>query len=136
MIVLVVIVVVILVLGVISFLLIPASPTIDVTTINFSSADNICGLDGATGDGFNVSSGQSIQLVYNMTGNLTGQNATTGQNITSACTIHTLTTSTPGFSITAANVPLAIPANFTELLSFNVNTPSSSYTGPLTLVLT
>jgi hypothetical protein len=123
------IVAVILILGVI-FLFLAPSPNVIVTGINFSSPDDACGLNGATDYGFNASSGTSMQFTYQLSGN----NTTDGG--TSACTINSLTTSTPGFSISGANVPLAIPANSTQLLSFSVNMPSSSYTGILTFVLT
>lgn len=126
----VVIVVVVLILGVISYLSLGPSPDVLVTGINFSSPDNTCGLDGATDYGFNASSGTSMEFTYEISGN----NTTSGGS--AACTIHSVSTTTAGFSISGANVPLSIPVNSSQLLSFSVNMPGSSYTGILTLVIT
>ena len=101
------------------------APQVEVTGINFASPDNACGLDGATDDGFNATPGDSFQLTYSIP-----------NNSSALCTISAVTTSTPGFSISGANVPLAIPANGSQLLSFSVNLPNSAYVGILTLVIT
>jgi hypothetical protein len=126
----VLVVVLVLVVGVVAFFLLPSPPNVEVTGINFSSPDNACGLDGATDTGFNLSTSQSIQFTYEIAGN----NTTAGG--TAACTINSVSTPTPGFSVTGANVPLSIPANSTQLLSYSVNTPGSAYTGVLTIVIT
>lgn len=126
----VLIVVVILVLGAISYFAAPSSSPIVITGVNIYSPDDVCGLDGATADGFNASTSSSVELTYGISGN-----NTTGGG-TAACTIHSVNTTTPGFSVTGANVPLVIPANATPNLSFTVNTPGSPYTGVLTLVMT
>jgi hypothetical protein len=125
--------VVILVLGVVSFLAIPPAPPVNVivTGINFDSPDNACGLAGATDYGFNASTNQSLPFTYQISG---ANNTTSGG--TMACTISGITTSTSGFTITGANVPLSIPANASQLLSFEVNTPALPYTGVLTFVIT
>jgi hypothetical protein len=119
-----------LLVGGLAFVLLPTSPDVVVTGINFSSPDNACGLDGSTDVGFNASSGDTVELTYQISGNNTTANAT------APCTVHSVTTSTPGFSITGANVPLAVPANATQLLSFSVNVPDAAFTGVLTLVIT
>jgi len=130
-IVLVVIVVLILILGVVSYFLLPsAAPAINITGINFFSSDNACGLDGATSSGFGANTSQAYPLSFYISGN----NTTNGG--TAACNITSVSTSTSGFSITGANVPLAVPVNSSPLLSFTVNCPSSPYTGVLTIVLT
>jgi len=129
-IILVVVVVVILVLGVVAYFLIPPAPSVTITVINFQSSDNVCGLNGATSQGYTANTSETDQLSFGITGN-----NTTGGG-TAACTIHTISTSTPGFSISGANVPLAIPANQTENLVFDLTVPSSGYNGNVTLVLT
>jgi hypothetical protein len=125
-------VVVILVLGVVAFIFIPTtSPaaTVTVTSIAFTSPDDACGVAGATSQGFNVSTDESLKIGVYMYGNSTA----TG---TSACTIQAISTTTPGFSITGADVPLVIPANEHATLSFTVNMPGSAFSGVLTLVVT
>ena len=130
-IVLVVFVVIILVAGVVAYLLTPAPANVTITGVNFQSPDNACGLDGATDPSwYNTTAGQSVILSYDITGN----NTTAGG--TAACSINTVTTTTAGFSISGANVPLQVPVNSTQILSFTVNPPGSSFTGVLTLVLT
>jgi hypothetical protein len=126
----VIIVVVIFVVGVLAFLLLPGAPAIQVGTIVVESADNVCGLDGATASGFNASTGNTVPLAF-------GINGTAGPTPGSSlpCNITSLTTSTAGFNITGANLPLVIPANATETLIFNVVCPGSPYTGDLTLVM-
>ncbi len=125
-------VVVLLVLGVAAFIFIPntsPSANVTVTSIAFTSPDDACGVVGATSHGFNASTGESLKIGVYMYGNSTA----TG---TAACTIQTISTTTPGFSIAGADVPLVIPANEHATLSFTVNMPGSAYTGTLTLVVT
>ncbi|MGA3022761.1 MAG: hypothetical protein ABSE66_08205 [Thermoplasmata archaeon] len=123
--------VVILVLGVIAFAFLPTSSpsNVIVTSIYFSSPDNACGTAGLTSNGFNASTGESLGLGIYMYGNSTPGG-------TAACAIHSLSATTPGFSITGADVPLSIPPNATRTLSFTVDMPGSAYTGVLTLVVT
>jgi hypothetical protein len=134
----VVFVVILLVFGVIAYFLAPApasGPTVTVTGINFTSSDNACGLNGAVDPTwYNTTAGQSFSLSYDISGNVTGN--VSGVNTTAPCEIHTLSTTTPGFNITGANVPLSVPANKTQVLGFTVNPPNSAFTGVLTLVLT
>ncbi len=124
--------VVILVLGVAAFIFLPnnsTSGTVTVTTIDYASPDDACGVAGVTSHGFNASAGESLKIGVIMYGNSTA----TG---TAACSIQTLSTSTPGFSITGADVPLKISANQHATLSFTVTVPGSGFTGVLTLVVT
>ena len=134
----VVFVVILLVFGVIAYLLVPApssGPAVTITGVNFFSPDNVCGLNGAIDPTwYNQTAGQSFPLSYEVSGNVTGN--VSGINTTAPCVIDTLSTSTPGFNITDANVPLTIAANTTELLGFTVDPPNSAYSGVLTLVLT
>ncbi len=124
-------IVIFLVIGVLAYLLYPTSTNnVVVTGINFYSADDVCGLNGATSSGFNASTGSSIELSFSIEGN----NTTNGGN--AACEIHSINTTTPGFSISGANVPLNIPVNSSPTLSFSVSVPSSPWTGVLTIDLT
>jgi len=134
----VVFVVILLVFGAIAYLLAPSSssgPAVTITGVNFFSPDNVCGLNGASDPTwYNETAGQSFPLSYEISGNVTGN--VSGVNTTAPCEIYTLTTSTPGFNITDANVPLVIAANATENLGFTVDPPNSTWSGVLTLVLT
>lgn len=137
-IILVVFVVAILVVGVVSYLLVPSPANVTVTGINFQSPDNACGLNGATDPNwYNTTTGSSFELSYyisgvNVTYNISGHPV----NGTAACEISSVSTTTSGFSISGANVPLAIAANSTESLSFTVNPPGSAFTGVMTIVIT
>lgn len=137
-IVLVIFVVIILVAGVVSYLLAPPAANVTITGVNFQSPDNACGLNGAIDPTwYNTTVGSSIVLSYDITGanvTYTIHNATV--NGTAACQIATVSTTTSGFSISGANVPLPIAANTTQILSFTVNPPGSGFTGVLTLVIT
>ena len=130
-IILVVFVVVILVTGVALYFLAPAPANVQVTGINFQSPDDACGLNGATDPSwYNTTVGQSFALSYEISGN----NTTAGG--TAACQITAVTTPTAGFGISGADVPLQILANTSQIFSFTVNPPGSSFTGVLTIVLT
>jgi hypothetical protein len=126
----VIVVVIILVLGLVAYVATPP-PAINVTGINFDSPDNACGLNGASDYGFTGNASQSLELQYQIY-NFLPDNATTG------CTIANITTTTPGFTISGADTPLTIPpgANSSEQFWFQINFPSSPYTGILTLVIT
>lgn len=102
--------------------------TVVVTGINIDSSDNVCGLNGATAQGFNASTNQSVSLTYAISG--ANNSAGTG---TLACNITSVVADTAGFTVSGANTPLKIPANASPLLSFNVETPATPYTGVLTL---
>jgi hypothetical protein len=117
------------IIAAIGFFLLPAG--INVTEITYQSPDNACGLAGSDWDGFTANESQVIYIGFNLTGPM---NSSTGN--TSACTISTVSTSTPGFSISGANVPLAIPKNSNETLEFNITCPNSSFSGVLTLTVT
>ena len=118
----IVVVVVIVVIAALAYI---GSTKVDVTAINFTSADNACGMAGNTMSGFTTSTGgtQSITL------------SITNSNILLSCTVTSVTANTSGFSISGANTPLTIPAGGSESLSFTVTAPGSSYTGVLTIDL-
>jgi len=124
-------VVAVLVLPSIAFVFLPTSSSskVIVTTIHFTSLDNACGVNDLNTNGFNASPGESLGIGVYMYGNSTPGGGT------AACTIHSLSTITPGFSITETNVPLGILANKSATLKFTVNMPGSAYTGVLTLVV-
>jgi hypothetical protein len=126
----VVIVVVILVLGVVAYFTTPPPPGIQINSINVDSVDNVCGLDGASASGFAANTTDQVPLSFNVTGASAPNGGTYG------CTIETVTTSTPGFSLFNVSEPLIVPANETVILSFTVQCPNSDYTGVLTLVMT
>ncbi|HTS32961.1 MAG TPA: hypothetical protein VMI55_03360 [Thermoplasmata archaeon] len=126
-----IVIVVVLMIAILAYLLLPTSSPagpVDVTLIAFQSADNTCGLDGIEYYGFNASLSSSVSLEFAMN----NSNASAAQ-----CTIHTVATTTPGFSIGGASpLPCVIPASETVTWTLTVNVPSSDYTGVLTLVVT
>jgi Double zinc ribbon len=127
----VIVIVVVLIIAVLAYLFLPTSSPagpIDVTLIAFQSADNTCGLNGVEYYGFNASLSSSLSLEFAMN----NSNASATQ-----CTIHTVATTTPGFSIGGASpLPCVIPASETVTWTVTINVPSSDYTGVLTLVVT
>ncbi len=117
---------IVLVASILVYLFVPVStPNVDVTVFVFESPNNICNLSGVEYYGFNTTPGGAVGVELNITGNTTG-----------TCTIATLTTTTPGFSVSGANLPLAVPENTNETLVFNLGLPNGSYTGNVTLVAT
>jgi hypothetical protein len=52
-----------------------------------------------------------------------------------SCTINSVSTDTPGFSLVSSNAPLIINGGSTQTLSVTVSTPSSSYTGVLDVIV-
>lgn len=128
---LVIFIAIILVASVISYLVVPAPANVEIIGVNFQSPDDVCGLNGAVDSSYyNTTAGQSFSLSYELSGN----NTTSGG--TAACEVNSVSTPTAGFSLSGTNVPLAIPENSTQILSFTVNPPGSSFTGVLTLILT
>jgi hypothetical protein len=127
-IVLVVVVVGFLVLGVIGyFFLYGAAPPVQVGEIDIFSPDNVCGLASHPiyYTGFNGSTGSSQVYDFGMP-NFNG----------SSCTVRAVATNTSGFSIVAAQVPLAIPSGTNVSLNITIQSPSAPFTGALHLILT
>ena len=98
-----------------------ANTAISVTTIDYTSHDDACGINGHTQSGYTGSSGGSQQVTLTLDGGQSG------------CTVITVSTTTAGFSVSSANVPLKVPPQGSESLSFTVTSPSASYNGALTL---
>jgi len=97
--------------------------SINITAVNYSSSDNACGTAGTTGPGTSMSSGGTAQDTL----------VVTNLDFILSCTISTVSTPTPGFSVSGANVPLTIPAGGQESLSFTIHAPSGSFNGVLTI---
>ena len=123
----VVAVVVVIVIVIIAFLalafLVVSSTSINVTAINVTSSDNACGTNGQTSLGFTTSSGGAEQYTVSIT----------NSNLVFSCTIASVSATTSGFSLSGANLPLTIPAQGTESVSFTIHCPSGSYNGILTI---
>lgn len=101
------------------------SGSVDVTAVNITSSDNACGSNGHTFPGFTLNTRQSYQQTFTINNG----------NLVFSCTINSVSTTTPGFSVSGANTPLTIPADGSESLSFTVTAPGASYNGVLTLDL-
>jgi len=123
----VVLVVVILIVGLvaISYLESP-SPAIQVGFIEIWAPDNVCGLNANPIEfyGFNNSTGSSQTLDFGMP----NYNAT-------PCTVQSVTTNTSGFTLSAVQVPLSIPANGSGSMNVTITAPSTSFSGNMNLVL-
>jgi len=96
-----------------------------VTAINLVSSDNACGMNGNTFAGFNTSLGGYEEDT------LTVPNVGYYPN----CTISSVHSRTSGFGISGANVPLTIPYEGIESLSFAIAAPGFPFTGVLTIDL-
>jgi hypothetical protein len=123
-------VVFILIVGVIGFLFIPSGPAINVTEITIQSSDNVCGLANSEWNGFTANASEVLEAAFNLTGST---NASGGTN---ACTVTSVSSATTGFVVSNASVPLTIPANSNETLTFDLTCPSASYNGVLNLSFT
>jgi hypothetical protein len=121
------IVVFILVIGAIGYLLVPPAPAINVSEVEFQSADDPCGLVNSRYVGFTANAGQVLLLLLSVVGNSTSGGGT------ASCTISTIGSATAGFTLTGADVPLFIPANTNETLQFDLTCPNSDYNGALFL---
>jgi hypothetical protein len=119
-----------LVIAAVGYLLLPSAPAINVTEITFASSDDACGLENSAWEGFTANESQSLYLGFNLTGPANSSGGTL------ACKITTVNSTTTGFSVSGANVPLTIPANTNETLEFNVTCPSSPFNGALTVSVT
>jgi hypothetical protein len=96
---------------------------VHVTAINITSGDDACGLNGRTlSAGLSSSPGATFQ-----------DTLTIPSFNSSTCTIHFVNAVTAGFRISGAqHMPLIIPAEGSQSLSFTITTPSS-FDGVLTI---
>jgi hypothetical protein len=122
-IVLIVVVVVVVVVAILAYVAVQ-STSVDVTAINITSSDNVCGVNGHTLAGFTTGPSGTIQDTLVITGGLI-----------LSCTVNTVSATTSGFSISGANTPLTVPADGTESLSFTIHAPSGAFDGVLTIDL-
>lgn len=98
---------------------------VSITAINITSGDNACDQNGHSFPGLNTlpAWGSAVDtLTIHNSGYVQG------------CTISSVSSTTPGFSISGANTPLTIPYDGTESLSFTISAPFS-YSGALTIDL-
>jgi len=99
------------------------SVVVDVTAINIVSSDNACHVNGNTFSGYTTAGGGSEEDTLTVPNN----------NLILSCTIASVSATTSGFSISGANTPVTIPAGGSEALSFAIGSPTTAYTGVLTL---
>jgi hypothetical protein len=101
-------------------------PETHVRAILLDSPDDACGLadEMLALHGYN-SSGTAATTVAFRLPNLNG----------SSCTIESIGTSTPGFSVGGVALPISIAARGSVGVSVSLGPPASSYTGNVTLVL-
>ncbi len=98
-----------------------SSRRIHVTSVDFTSSDDVCGLAGASVPGFTTVSDEAYPYSVEITNN------------GSSCAITQVAATTLGFDVTGPNTPLSIPSFTTEYLNFTIHVPSGSYSGNLTI---
>jgi hypothetical protein len=115
--------IVVLVVVTIAIVVVLASvPVVTVTQIDFTSVDNACGANNSdVGAGFTVRATASAAVSVTV--------LNTGANY--SCTIASLTPTTPGFSITGANLPLTVAPQEGLSLNFTVHGPAGGFYGVL-----
>ena len=59
----------------------------------------------------------------------------TNQALLGTCTANSVSVSTSGFSVVSANTPLTVNAGATQTLSMTFGTPSSTFNGAITVVI-
>jgi len=106
--------------------LLSAEVGVTVTEVQWSGSNSCGGLSGSTTGGFHGTEGGSEQ--YRVPG-LVDPSPTTG------CTIPSVTSLVPGFSVTGGNLPLTIPAEGSATLSLTIALTGTSFDGPLSLAV-
>jgi hypothetical protein len=98
---------------------------IDVTSVYYTSGDDVCDWAGLTSGGFTAPGRTSVDytvLIYD-------------EDPSSSCDIVNVTANTSGFSLSDPNTPVLIPVDGSANLSFVIKLPFRSYTGNLTIDL-
>jgi len=102
----------------------PTTPAIDVTAIYIVSTDDACGASGVNWTGYTTGSGGSSGLSIPIT----------NPSYVNPCTISTVRSMTPGFSVAGpTDLPATIPGGSSIRLVFVVLSPNGTYHGNLTL---
>jgi len=100
--------------------------TINVTAVNFYVTANPCWTSSG-GPGGTVNAGQSFSTSWTLsyTKTLFGP---------ASCTVQSVSSATPGFSIVSSNTPLVVDSGGSQTLSIVIETPSvASWTGVVTI---
>jgi hypothetical protein len=101
--------------------------TVDITAINLepTSETSTC-WTSSTGTGGSVAAGQSFSTSWTLsyTKSLFGP---------ASCTVQSVSMQTAGFSIVSSNTPLVVDSGGTQTLTIVIGTPSTSYTGTVTI---
>jgi hypothetical protein len=103
------------------------NPTVKITAIEYQfTGDSCVGWDDGAGNGTTVHAGQSFN------GSILLTNAEPAGN----CTAENVTTTSGGFSVTNSDAPISVVPGGEIDLTFVIHTPSYTYTGVITLVIT
>lgn len=105
-------------------LLAQSKDSVAVSTIELFSTSHVCGVYGESLQGFTANPGDTVRESFELYNNLTAN-----------CTIHSVAVTPSSFSVVGAGLPLTIGARSLGELSFVIQTPSSSYSGTLTVDL-
>ncbi len=125
MVIVVVIVVIILMAVALAVLLAPPKFGVDVNGVNWSGSNSCAGLSGQSTPGFVGPDGGTLS--YSLTVSNPSPNP--------SCTIHSISATTSGFSVSGGNLPLTISDGGSTNLAFTINLPGSDYSGVLELVV-
>jgi hypothetical protein len=98
---------------------------INITGVNYQVSG--CGFNSFTGTGGTTDAGTTATFTSTWHYN--------GFLGFGSCTINSVSTDTPGFSLVSSNAPLVINGGSTQTLTVTVETPSSSYTGVLDIIV-
>jgi hypothetical protein len=96
----------------------------NVTALDLTSRDNVCGLNGRSYGGFSLIPGATFPFAFTLS-NLGA----------SSCTVNSVNATTPGFGVSGADVPLTLAAHGDGRLSLNLTAPRGTFDGVLTLDL-
>jgi hypothetical protein len=106
--------------------LLSAEVGVTVTEVQWFGSNSCGGLSGTTTAGFQGPEGGTKE--YTVPG-------LSNRNQTLDCTIHSVASMDPGFTVTGGNFPLTIPANSSASLRITLGLTGSSFDGPLSLVV-
>ena len=97
---------------------------ITVTDVRWLGSNPCGGLTGSTTSGFRGAEGG--QEKYTVTGLV-------NRNATGSCTISSVSSMVPGFTVLGGSYPLTIPAGGSANLTVTLGLPGTSFDGPLSL---
>jgi len=106
------------------YLALSAEVGVTVTEVRWSGNNPCGGLAGSTTNGFRGAEGG--QEKYTVTGLV-------NPNATASCTIHSVSSTVPGFTVIGGSVPLTIPAEGSANLTVTLSLPDTPFDGSISM---